>query len=74
MRWYNETQEANAWLIAAAPDLLASCQEAIEEYRLAKIAGFDPRMLICLEKTAKLAAAAIRKATGEMCVMDILEG
>lgn len=62
IRCGNSTAAEDA-LADAAPDLLAACEAAVTEYDLAKRAGFEPRMMVCLERTARLARAAIAKAT-----------
>ena len=58
--------EANARLIAAAPDLLAACQEFLAAERIADEFGIDDnRTIEALVDTSNLARNAIAKTKGE---------
>ena len=61
---WQSIQEANARLIAAAPELLAACQAIVEYQRLAE-SDETYGLLNAYAKAFEASIAAVAKATGE---------
>lgn len=64
-----EDAEANARLIAVAPELLEALEQAAAAYELLIVStlGFTPEERSAMEKDLALFEAAIHKARGEQC-------
>ena len=62
-RVVGENTEANAWLIAAAPELLEALEDA--EFLLRKFAAYPGPMQDSAKRSSEDARAAITKAKGE---------